>query len=184
VPGAFPFPRGRAERRSLRKEEPDDVELDEHTMRHVIAIIFGLLCLCQTGCKHAPFGTSVSNYSFSVSDRADTPAFRLQRDADLVVAFFDWSDLRIWQPSTCSNQHQMTRATFVQSLNSFPDLDRNLVVVVMDKRWSVAQSRVSLDEMEHFMTDLGFRRIVFQQARSARVDGVGFPILRDTQSGR
>jgi hypothetical protein len=148
--------------------------------RATVIILLGILVSGLTGCAHDDRSQS-SGSETAIIDSKNLLAFRQQEEADLVVDFLDWYDLRVDKPALGIRPYRspVTKADFLRALNS-SNLQRHFAVVVMDKRWSIAAQRVSLDELEAFMRGVGFQRIVFQQARGDSDPKTGLPILRDT----
>jgi hypothetical protein len=108
------------------------------------------------------------------------PAFRQQAEADAVIEFLDWGSIRITKPARTGPAETLDKPSFLEIIAK-PEFAKDLAVVVMDKRWSIASDAVSLDDIEACLRRAGIRRIVFQQARSFRDPKTGFPILRDTE---
>jgi hypothetical protein len=108
------------------------------------------------------------------SQKVATPlAFRQQEQADVVLSFLDWGSLDLTKPKV-EGKTSVAKEQLPGILDQ-AKVGRGLVVVVLDKR----AEQVPISELEAFFLQLGFQRVIVQQAVSD-FDPKGLPILSDS----
>lgn len=126
-------------------------------VRFTVAVVL-LATFALVGCSQKP---------------ATPPSFRQQEQADVVLTFLDWSSLDLTKPKV-EGKIRVTKEQLPGILDQ-AKAARGLVVVVLDKR----AEQVSISELEAFFLQLGFQRVIVQQALSD-LDPNGLPILSDS----
>ena len=131
-------------------------------MKNITLVIAGILVF--TSCKATP----------------QRKAWTQQKKADLVIMEFrSFDEFSISKPERIQNINQTKFNAFLSSST----INRDMVVVVRSKlspKKKPAQ-RITLESIEKWLRDLGFKRIVIQQMISSSDHPDGLPVLKDSK---
>ena len=116
----------------------------------------------------------------AVGAAPDVPkAFQQQNEADLVIGFWHWDSIAVEKPASKGKMTRvLSRREFVDFLSK-EKIGRSMVVVILDKRDAPKGKEYSEDALIADLHQMGFRRVVLQQAVSVLVPD-GLPILRES----
>ena len=95
--------------------------------------------------------------------------------------FLDWDHLILSKPFVEKKGTQWLSKKEVVQIWEDQHVKKNFVVVILEKPFFVKKSLPikTMDEIEKFLVDQGFQRIVLQQAVGSMEQPDGLPILRD-----
>ena len=102
-------------------------------------------------------------------------AFKQEKDADLVIFFYTWEDWKIEKPAfRKENPSKPLSQKLLCEIISDLNIECNLVVVILDKR----DSDIEIEEIEEFLKEFGFSKVVFQ-AGISNMHPDGRPIIKE-----